>query len=124
MAKYYNKNPGPLAVTLKSGASACLPGKAWSEISIEEEGAEDLIQFVKKGYLTRFDETVADPQTPPALTPETPSMFDKPVQELELEPGFVMGGVDFEPAPKVSVTKSEEKSVPSKVRKTPDKQEG
>jgi hypothetical protein len=113
MAKYYNKNSGPLAVSLKSGAPACLPGKAWTEIPPEEEGSEDLIQNVKKGFLTRFDNSVADPQPVEKAQPVAKKMEAAPAVEAKV-PAAVMS-----PA-----TMPEEKPVMAKGRKTPDKQEG
>jgi hypothetical protein len=55
MPLYYNKSAGSLAVTLKSGRTASLPGKTWSTISVEDEGSEDLVRVLGKGFLQRFD---------------------------------------------------------------------
>lgn len=114
MAKYYNKNSGPLAVTLKSGAPACLPGKAWTEIPLEEEGSEDLIQYVKKGFLTRFDNSVADPKPVEKAQPAPKKLEAAPAKEEAKAPAAALS-----PA-----TKPEDKPAAAKGQKTPDKQEG
>lgn len=62
MAKYFNTSKGSLAVVLRSGASASLPGKAWTVIPAHEEGSEDVIRAVKRGFLVRS--AVADEEAP------------------------------------------------------------
>lgn len=85
MAKYYNTSNGSLAVALRSGNSASLPGKQWSNIPSSEEGSEDLINAVKRGFLVRStieDDDAAkaaevSPVAEVAVTPEA-----SPVAEL------------------------------------------
>lgn len=55
MAQYHNRGTGPLAIALRSGKSAAIPGKAWVEIPAAEEGSEELIRALKQGFLYRFD---------------------------------------------------------------------
>jgi hypothetical protein len=91
MAEYYNKSPVSLAVTLKSGGTAFLAGKAWTEVSADEEGSEDVIRAVQRGFIIRStmpatalaptpapvstQEAVSDVKTPdaPSPPPDSPS---------------------------------------------------
>lgn len=67
MAKYFNTSKGTLAVVLRSGDSASLPGKQWTNIPSHEEGSEDLINAVKKGFLVR---STVDDEVEPAVSKE------------------------------------------------------
>lgn len=83
MAEYYNKSSGPLVVTLSGGRSLYLHGKAWSTVSPEDEGAEDLIAYLRKGFLVRFEHdkvTLAEPDAEaPAIKPGLVSLAVEPV---------------------------------------------
>lgn len=70
MAKYYNKSSGPLAVALRSGRPGFLAGKSWTEIPAEEEGSEDLVRALRKGFIVRYEvPVVAAAEAPPEESP-------------------------------------------------------
>lgn len=83
MAKYFNTSNGPIAVELRNGKSASIPGKTWANIPSEQEGSEDLIRAVRKGFLVRSvveDDAVSEVSPPAVLevssTVETPSKVE------------------------------------------------
>ena len=106
MAKYYNRSPGSLALTLKGGRAATLPGKAWTEISAEDEGSEDVIRALKRGLLTRFDlEPVAAPPSVVEVVTALPA--EAVVAEsdtLAAEPAAVETGVELEESAEKAVS--------------------
>ena len=107
MAKYYNKSPGSLALTLKGGRAATLPGKAWTEISAEDEGSEDVVRALKRGLLTRFDlEPVAAPpsvvEVVTALPAEVVAAESEPLPVAE--PAAVDPGVEPEESAEKAVS--------------------
>ena len=67
MAKYFNTSKGTLAVVLRSGDSASLPGKQWTNIPSHEEGSEDLVNAMKKGFLVR---STVDDEVEPTVSKE------------------------------------------------------
>jgi hypothetical protein len=80
MAEYYNKSPVSLAVTLKSGGTAFLAGKSWTEIPADEEGSEDVIRAVQRGFIIRstMPAMTPAPVSPPATTQEAVSDVKTP----------------------------------------------
>lgn len=62
---------GSLAIGLRGGRSAILPGKSWTEIPTEDEGAEDLVRAVKRGFAVRssVDDLPAAPASAAAVAP-------------------------------------------------------
>jgi len=62
MSRYYNRETGSLAVALKNGGTLLIAGKSWVELTLEQEGSEDVCRAVRKGYLVRGkDLTKGDP---------------------------------------------------------------
>jgi len=101
MAKYYNKSQVALAVTLRSGKSSFLAGKAWTEISAAEEGSEDVIRAVRRGLILRSDIGAADAALVPApAVPAVPAVPAAPASE-PVAPKEVVSEVKFsgEPPP-------------------------
>lgn len=65
MARYYNKNRGPLPVQLRSGKSVSIPGKGWVTIDPEDEGSADVLMYVRRGALIAAKiQHVAEPEAP------------------------------------------------------------
>jgi hypothetical protein len=63
MAAYYNKTLSPIAVDLRGGGSVSFPPKTWTNVAAEDEGAEMLVGFTKRGLLVRY---VDPPEDKPA----------------------------------------------------------
>jgi hypothetical protein len=53
MANYYNTSSGPLAIGLRRGGSALISPRKWHFIDSADEGSEDIVFAVKKGFLVR-----------------------------------------------------------------------
>lgn len=91
MAKYYNKSSGPLAVALRSGRPGLLAGKSWTEIPAEEEGSEDLIRALRKGFIVRYEAPAEGPAE--VLAEAAPSVSDIPESGISAEMKTPDGGM-------------------------------
>lgn len=58
MGKYYNKNRVGLPLSLQSGKSVMVPGRATIEITPEDEGSPALVKAVSKGFLVMMSPSV------------------------------------------------------------------
>ncbi len=73
-----------MAVTLSGGRSVYLPGKSWSTVSPADEGAEDLIAYLKKGFLVRFEhDTELAPVGSPDDTVIKPALVSLVVESVK-----------------------------------------
>lgn len=112
MPLYYNKSGGSLAVTLKSGRTASLPGKTWSSIDVEDEGSEDLIRVLGAGFLTRFDAGEENSATPESAPPAETKASEKPADEHPAEKSSKAAGPsDHKPTPAEKPAADEHKAV-------------
>lgn len=93
MAQYFNRESGSLAVTLRTGKACTIPGKSWVEIAAEDEGSEDLIRILQRGYVYRFDSGEEVKNTPETI--ETASS-PEPVAEVSAPPAAETASPDKE----------------------------
>jgi len=102
MARYYNRENGPLVVTFKSGKSTPVPSHTWITIPADEEGSEELLTAVRKGFLHRYEEP-SEPAPAPAPEAVAPAVVEVPQIS---EPDRAVA----EEAPKMFVASKPEKS--------------
>ena len=93
MGQFYNKLRSPVAASLGDGSSVSFPPKKWTRLSREQEGAAQVLQYVKKGILAY------KPDPKPAAPPPPPVVEVNP-ENLEMAPVPSPVSVDLTPVAK------------------------
>lgn len=93
MGVYFNKNRGPLPLTVGPGKSASVPGKGLIELHGEEEHSEAVLAALRAGDLLKMPEPALVEPAPVAAPVEVPTVEAAPVV-TEVLPEAAMPVVD------------------------------
>jgi hypothetical protein len=90
MGLYFNKGRTPIAATLGDGSSIAFPPKKWIELTKQQEGAAQVIRYVRKGKLVYREAPVEPAAEAPVKIVETPDPKVPDPEKIEPSPTVIL----------------------------------